>query len=585
VISELGLVYFSINWGHNKKIMSNKKYHLIVIIPLLALLLISTAFAESEPAASDAELVAAEAVAVIPAEPTTLDTLSSLIAQKLLIDKDISELSKQLKDAPSDAEKAQLKLDLDSKGLEAQSIARNIENLAASTDISSLRAAKEEVFNFEREFFSLLEPTLKEMNHLTSDVRAKADLRDRIEFADKRIPVVQTAIENITKLETEATTPALIQHLAKLKARWQQRLDGFETERSAASLQLDKYELDERIREENAPSYLKTFFKKRVWVLLKAFGAILLVLLASKLLHRLLKFVLKGYQKENRSVQLRVVDLLHRAVTTVLMIVAPMMVFYLSEDWVLFTLSILMLIGVAFSLREAIPKYWHQIEIFLNIGSVREGERLLMDGIPWEVKNINLFTTLYNPRANLTKRVKLRELTGLNSRPCHKSEPWFPCERGDWVILSDGTRGKVIGISLELIELIQRGGARCTYTLNDFLSASPQNLSLNFRLKELLGISYSYQKLATTEAPAMLKAYLEKRLLADNYDKILLNLNVEFEKANDSSLDLVVIADFKGEAADLYNRLRRALQRYCVDASTEFNWEIPFPQVTYHRPA
>lgn len=566
--------------------MSNKKYRLTVIIHLLALFLTTAAFAESETgdAAAVGELVS-QAEEEVYVEPTTIDTLASLIAQKTLIDKDIGELSNLLKKASSEAEKAQLQLDLDTKGQEAQDISRNIENLAASTDISSLRTAKEESFNFEREFFSLLEPTLKEMNHLTSDVRAKADLRERIEFANKRIPVVKTAIENTTKLEEEAQSRELKLHLSKLKARWQQRLEGFETERSAATLQLEKYELDERIREENAPSYLKTFFQKRGWVLLKAFGAILLVLLASKLLHRVLSFVLRGFQKENRSVRLRIVDLLHRAVTTVLMVVAPMLVFYLSEDWVLFTLSILMLIGIIFSLREAIPKYWHQIEIFLNVGSVREGERILMDGLPWEVKNINLFTTLHNPRANLTKRVKLRELTGMNSRPCHKSEPWFPCEKGDWVILSDGVRGKVIGISLELIELIQRGGARCTYTLGDFLSASPQNLSLNFRVKEVLGISYSYQKIATTEALVMLKAKLEERLAGDGYDKVLLNLNVEFEKANDSSLDIVVIADFKGEAADIYNRLRRAIQRYCVDAATEYDWEIPFPQMTLHKPA
>lgn len=566
--------------------MSNKKYRLTVIIHLLALFLTTAAFAESETgdAAAVGEVVS-QAEEEVYVEPTTIDTLASLIAQKTLIDKDIGELSNLLKKASSEAEKAQLQLDLDTKGQEAQDISRNIENLAASTDISSLRTAKEESFNFEREFFSLLEPTLKEMNHLTSDVRAKADLRERIEFANKRIPVVKTAIENTTKLEEEAQSRELKLHLSKLKARWQQRLEGFETERSAATLQLEKYELDERIREENAPSYLKTFFQKRGWVLLKAFGAILLVLLASKLLHRVLSFVLRGFQKENRSVRLRIVDLLHRAVTTVLMVVAPMLVFYLSEDWVLFTLSILMLIGIIFSLREAIPKYWHQIEIFLNVGSVREGERILMDGLPWEVKNINLFTTLHNPRANLTKRVKLRELTGMNSRPCHKSEPWFPCEKGDWVILSDGVRGKVIGISLELIELIQRGGARCTYTLGDFLSASPQNLSLNFRVKEVLGISYSYQKIATTEALVMLKAKLEERLAGDGYDKVLLNLNVEFEKANDSSLDIVVIADFKGEAADIYNRLRRAIQRYCVDAATEYDWEIPFPQMTLHKPA
>jgi hypothetical protein len=133
--------------------------------------------------------------------------------------------------------------------------------------------------------------------------------------------------------------------------------------------------------------------------------------------------------------------------------------------------------------------------------------------------------------------------------------------------------------------LIQRGGARCTYTLSNFLDASPQNLSLNFRVKERLGISYSNQKTVTTEAPTLLKDYLSERLMADGYGEVLLNLNVEFEKANDSSLDLVIIADFKGESADIYNRLRRAIQRYCVDAATKFNWEIPFPQVTFHNPA
>ena len=46
--------------------------------------------------------------------------------------------------------------------------------------------------------------------------------------------------------------------------------------------------------------------------------------------------------------------------------------------------------------------------------------------------------------------------------------------------------------------------------------------------------------------------------------------------------ELAVIADFKGEVGDLYNRLRRALQRYCTDACSENGWEIPFPQLTLH---
>ncbi len=57
---------------------------------------------------------------------------------------------------------------------------------------------------------------------------------------------------------------------------------------------------------------------------------------------------------------------------------------------------------------------------------------------------------------------------------------------------------------------------------------------------------------------------------------------MEFALANSSSLDLAVIADFSGELGDLYNRLRRAIQRWFVDACTEYGWEIPFPQMTLH---
>jgi len=55
--------------------------------------------------------------------------------------------------------------------------------------------------------------------------------------------------------------------------------------------------------------------------------------------------------------------------------------------------------------------------------------------------------------------------------------------------------------------------------------------------------------------------------------------------------DLVALDDVRaiaGDAAwehglfDLYNRLRRAIQRWCVDACTEHGWEIPFPQLMLH---
>jgi hypothetical protein len=288
------------------------------------------------------------------------------------------------------------------------------------------------------------------------------------------------------------------------------------------------------------------------------------------------------FQQKHRRCRVRLLELVHRVITVLMVILGPMIVFYLVEDWVLFSLGILLLLGIALTLRQTLPRYWHQVQLFLNIGSVREGERILMDGLPWQVQQINVFCTLSNPVADISQRVPIADLIDLKSRPAKPDEPWFPCKKGDWVILSDGVRGTVIGISPELVQLVERGGAQLTYQTSDFLANSPRNLATNFRIKETLGVSYALQKESTTGIPETLQGYIQQRAEQEGYGEQLLNLRVEFAQAGNSSLDLAVIADFKGELGDLYNRLRRAIQRWCVDACTEYGWEIPFPQMTLH---
>ncbi|KAF4531329.1 hypothetical protein B566_EDAN019436 [Ephemera danica] len=42
---------------------------------------------------------------------------------------------------------------------------------------------------------------------------------------------------------------------------------------------------------------------------------------------------------------------------------------------------------------------------------------------------------------------------------------------------------------------------------------------------------------------------------------------------------------YRGSAAPAYRRIERALNRWCVECCNEQGWEIPFPQMTIHRPA
>jgi hypothetical protein len=512
-----------------------------------------------------------------------LDTLSTFVILRNNTLKEIKELNRQIKQAKSESEKNELKEQLLKLQSELRSTTRNLEIIASGADITSLDQASTEEFNFSKELFSLLKPALDEMKEMTSHVRQKSDLREKIADHEERLQTINEAITHIQTLQDASTDKAVIQTLNSIGGNWRKQKELIQGELQTARLQLENLESSESSLTEASQSYLKSFFAKRGRYLGGALLVVLLILLLSHFSYKAMFRYLPGFRKKHRSFRMRVIELIHRMLTIILAILGPMIVFYIVEDWVLFSLGILILLGISLTLRKTLPSYWHQVQLFLNIGSVREGERILLDGLPWQVDQINFFCILVNPIADLKQRVPISDLVGEKSRPSRPDEPWFPCRKGDWVLLSNGVRGKIIGISSEFVQLVERGGAQVTYQMSDFLSASPRNLATNFRIKETIGISYALQQESTTTIPDKLQQHIHQQIIKEGYGEKLLNLRVEFERANESSLDLVVIADFRGELGDLYNRLRRAIQRWCVDACSENNWQIPFPQLVIHE--
>lgn len=181
-------------------------------------------------------------------------------------------------------------------------------------------------------------------------------------------------------------------------------------------------------------------------------------------------------------------------------------------------------------------------------------------------------------------RIPIEDLVGLVSRPYKQDEPWFPCKKGDWVVVGTSSRARVVSLSHEQVEVVERGGKRIVYPTDIFLQACPVNLSRNFRLRIPFGVSYTLQNQATSVIPSKVKEYIEAQMEAEGYSVNCLNLQVEFFLANSSSLDFIVIADFHGEVAEISKRLERAIQKWCVDCCTAHDWEIPFPQLTVHYP-
>jgi hypothetical protein len=133
--------------------------------------------------------------------------------------------------------------------------------------------------------------------------------------------------------------------------------------------------------------------------------------------------------------------------------------------------------------------------------------------------------------------------------------------------------------------VVELGGRRTIYQTGDFLGKSPANLSRNFSIRVPFGLSYDLQAEITTTVPEKLKAFLQKKLDENNYAEDCLSLSVDFLQAGASSLDLVVLADFKGDQAPAYRRIERALAKWCVECCNANQWDIPFPQMTVHLPS
>ena len=520
-----------------------------------------------------------------PGQSGSLDMLESIIALKQNLEQRIAEKQQDIAATTSETQKENLAAELARLDKMLASASQDFERIATGVDIGLFEEQKEAPFNWKDELVSLIEPGITELKRLTQKAREKTQLKEELSYYQERKPVVRQANENLIDLIARTRDKTLKQHLEKLVPEWQGVENQILSKLEITQMQLSELESEEQSLIESSQASIKNFFKNRgLFLFIALVSCISIVLLIRFAYLSVVKYI-PGYTAQYRPFHLRALDLLFRVMTFLAALLVVILVFYLFEDWVLLSLAIIFLMGLGWAAKHTLPRFWHQSRLMLNIGAVREGERVVYEGVPWLVKRINMYSLFENPDLGQSLRLPIAALMDLTSRPFQRHEPWFPCRKNDWVILSDGTRGCVTSLSHEMVELVLRGGAKKVYQTEDFLGMAPMNLSVNFRLKIGFGISYNLQAQATKEVLGVLDTYIRNQLEAEAYAESLLNLRVEFAAAGSSSLDLVVIADFDGKMAPLYNRISRAIQRWCTDACSLNNWEIPFPQLTVHKPA
>ncbi|RJR18806.1 MAG: hypothetical protein C4582_11195 [Desulfobacteraceae bacterium] len=461
----------------------------------------------------------------------------------------------------------------------------SFEKVATDVDWSvtkKIDPGDKEGLDWKRELRDLLGPVMREVKEMTARPREMERLRAQLEIYDSQLQEVNTALENLLALLPKAGSPQLTQRLNGIIRVWQNRQQELKTQRSITNQQLEQLVGQKKSFFQSASDLAKVMFKSRGKNLAVAVLSFAFVWVLLHYFHRVIRRYSPFY-KAGRSVYVRVFDVMYLAFTAVFSVLTLLGVLYLFGDWVLLSLAIIFVLGFCWAAKQAIPRYWNQAILMLNIGPVREGEVVVHNGIPYEVKSINVYTELVNSHLEGgIIRLHIKDLVDLRSRPKWDNEQWFPSRKGEWVRLGDGTYGQVIAQTPEAVKLRRIGGAVVTYKTDDFLSQSPMNLSQGYRLSVTFGLDYGHQAIITSEVPAIMEKAVMNGLAAEGFEESISSVKVQFKEAGPSSLDLAVLADFNGKAESRYDYLQRAIQRICVDTCNKHNWIIPFTQVTVH---
>ena len=480
--------------------------------------------------------------------------------------------------------KQEIQLRIDSERERAVQLRENFRSILGGSEAAEYEGTSFESATVQEQITELVQPILSEIREATSAPRELDALRKALASAMERKRKTDTVLDRIDRLKAAATDPTLIAELDSARRLWVGRRSEAGSQIAVASVQIEDRTRDQRSVWEKLSSGLANFFRSRGMNLLFAILAAGLGFYLTRKVYSWIRHVSPVHKKNNGNFTGRISDMIAMAVACFIAIGGIILVFYVRGDWLLLTLVVIFLIGVAWAGKTAIPPYLEQIKMILNLGCVREDERIIYAGLPWRVKKLGFYTTFVNPSLlGGELRIPIRNVMEMVSRPMEAKEPWFPSEADDWVMLSDETYGKIIVQSPDQVVILRLGGAKKTFPTQDYLELAPLNLSHGFRITIKFGIDYRHQATCTTEIPEIFEQALLMALVHDHGRDAIRSIKVEFAAASASSLDYEILADFDGSLAQRYNPLKRKINCVCVDTCNEHGWNIPFTQITIHQ--
>lgn len=545
---------------------------------LTALLFAGTAPAMSQPSEEEPDTDSPDTLQQRQHAVEQLNDIRSALVQKR---QDLEKIKQQQQVEEADPE--EIKETLLKLHSEIDELSQSFEQIAIggiNTKILIDKTAEE--FDWREELVLIMKPVLTSLKDLTEKPRRIEELRSAIAQHELQLSIVRRALASIALFEQQQLSPGVAEEIGAVAANWRQTLHNIERSQEVAKLQLSEVERHDTSLIKGLRSVFHSFVLGRGLTLLLAVVVGALVWSVMSGLRRLIGLRTGGSGGKKHPVRVRVILYTYHLITALFVTLAVLSVFYVREDVLLLALTVIALAVLALGARQFIPQYVAESRLLLDVGPVREGERVMYDGVPLLVEHLNVYSELRNPELEGTVRLPLSVLEHLVSRP-YGEEPWFPCSAGDFVKLPDGGVVEILQQTVELVRYRRRGSVTQVGTA-DFIGLGVSNLSREgFGVASTFGIDYQHQGIALEEVPRRFSEAVRETLQDADLWNDVEDLLVDFKEAGMNSLDYLLYVTMNGRAAASYFTVPRLVQQACVNACNQEGWGIPFTQITIHN--
>ena len=564
--------------------------HRSIIVSILELTLIffclATVGSQAQVGNKSAPLPSAEAppapITSAPSPPTTMDALRSLVESMTSLRAQIDAQTLLTKSDQPDTVRDGAKAAIASLQKSLASLQTDFDSIASGVDSEELQSRSAAPFDLKTQLDQLLQPLIQEVNSATEQPRAIEKLRGDLAQLQRQETLLRDAVLRLKTMQKEhpkakeGTQEALLRRsLDQTTERWTRQYEEVRGRTKALDYQLNELLSRRKSIWDLLTTTASTFFVTRGLHLLLAVVALILAFTGWRSLHRWLVQLSPWHRITPKPFVVRVLDVVYHSLAVVIAIIAFVTVLYVTGDWLMLGLTIIALLALLLAMKTVLPRYYQQARLLLNLGDVREGECVLLNGLRWEVKSLNMFCRLFNPAMNPPSlRVPIAQIINLTSRAHDSREPWFPCKEGDWLLSGDGKVTKAVLVSPDYVQLVDPGGSRRTLTTGAFVGLGLTNISGGFRISSMIRLSLSNLHDATELIPKKMAELIQVLLLESYGRDVIRNLSVELRSTLLTHLEYEITGDFDGSVADKFASLQRHLHRAAIEVCTAQKWQI-----------